>query len=1098
MRRGDRVGEGRVPLSGWWRLRLAAVGLALLTACQSDEMGGSGAACFPNATCLAGLTCLSNRCVELPDGGAATPDVGPASDLGETRYQMAAVYFAGARQVTGGGALPCAWINEHNQGDGDLLVGVDASERIVGASIVRRDDRCELSPETTARVLVTTALGGLLSTPAERTALWGSTAELDVRDITEVIRAAGSLETALTDSARAASINASLGRIDRELAAAAAARRFGVAPDPLGFDELTFGTPTLASGNRSVEVAVTAGDQANEVKALVVGDTVRYIKGDNVIDLYGFIYPDEAARATATLQFPVGTSSRGVTRVLASSAITGPFQNPSTTIREELIYNNVLGRTLTAHMLHALTAFIPDVADLLRRNVGCARELFNIAQPLVQSAVQSVLQRRSFSSAAQDLVVEVLQAITEESLRFTAACHTDADTQRVIGRFVVIARAVGYLGQGIHNVWDASTGPYLAQHTVDFCAACPGAREGMIPACLPRDGALVCQSGSCDIAQVGTQCEAGRGECRRTGTRDCVGGALACSARAAAPQTEVCGNGRDEDCDGSDLMCPRPCAGDTSLGSACSAGDGACRRAGTFACDSRTNMVACSATAGMPGEEVCNGIDDNCNRSVDESLTQGCYTGPAGTRGVGACRSGTQSCAAGAWGVCAGQVTPRAEVCGNGADDDCDGSVDDGCVSCADDFCYRGAHTSGAYCDGGQAVTCSVGAGGCAVEATRTTCPDGCQGGACRSCASNFCRQNGYTSGPHCNGTALVQCGTNASGCAEVVSQMSCPAGCASDRCVNCASNACQSLARTSGSFCSGSEQVDCGAVGACATVLNRAICSNGCDAATGRCIECTSNYCQNMGLRSGTYCDGNNEITCGVYGGCGAVSFQRSCGSQGCSSGRCNACASNWCQTNGQSSGAWCDGSSVVRCATDGPCRVEASRSYCPGGCTGGMCGMTTTRVFQQSYDSSSLFNDLIDGPQRFTDGEQFVDACGTSSVRFGSSYQGASALNFYCRCGGSASNTTQTFPAPARADETLRVRFWAYNPLVSTVQIGLQRAGGVRSTLAVASQEWTQLSVDLRSSLSTSDVILFLGDLPASGGGFTFRIDEVTIDRF
>jgi hypothetical protein len=36
-------------------------------------------------------------------------------------------------------------------------------------------------------------------------------------------------------------------------------------------------------------------------------------------------------------------------------------------------------------------------------------------------------------------------------------------------------------------------------------------------------------------------------------------------------------------------------------------------------------------------------------------------------------------CAAGVWGRCEGEVRPRAEACGNGVDDDCDGVVDEGC-----------------------------------------------------------------------------------------------------------------------------------------------------------------------------------------------------------------------------------------------------------------------------------------------------------------------------------------------------------------------------------------------------------------------------------
>jgi MYXO-CTERM domain-containing protein len=81
-----------------------------------------------------------------------------------------------------------------------------------------------------------------------------------------------------------------------------------------------------------------------------------------------------------------------------------------------------------------------------------------------------------------------------------------------------------------------------------------------------------------------------------------------------------------------------------------------------------------------PSPEACNNVDDDCDGRIDDGLTRSCYTGPAGTAGRGVCRAGTQTCATGRWGSCAGQVLPRTETC-NRTDDDCDGRVDDGvCV----------------------------------------------------------------------------------------------------------------------------------------------------------------------------------------------------------------------------------------------------------------------------------------------------------------------------------------------------------------------------------------------------------------------------------
>jgi hypothetical protein len=84
--------------------------------------------------------------------------------------------------------------------------------------------------------------------------------------------------------------------------------------------------------------------------------------------------------------------------------------------------------------------------------------------------------------------------------------------------------------------------------------------------------------------------------------------------------------------------------------------------------------AACQCVASA---ETCNNLDDDCDGRIDNGVTRACYMGPAGTAGRGICRQGTETCAAGRFGACMGQVLPRAESC-NGLDDDCDGVVDEG------------------------------------------------------------------------------------------------------------------------------------------------------------------------------------------------------------------------------------------------------------------------------------------------------------------------------------------------------------------------------------------------------------------------------------
>lgn len=57
-----------------------------------------------------------------------------------------------------------------------------------------------------------------------------------------------------------------------------------------------------------------------------------------------------------------------------------------------------------------------------------------------------------------------------------------------------------------------------------------------------------------------------------------------------------------------------------------------------------------------------------------------CYAGPQSTRDVGQCVHGRQTCLAGVWSECRGEVLPGFERC-NAVDDDCDGVADEGVTS---------------------------------------------------------------------------------------------------------------------------------------------------------------------------------------------------------------------------------------------------------------------------------------------------------------------------------------------------------------------------------------------------------------------------------
>jgi fibro-slime domain-containing protein len=91
--------------------------------------------------------------------------------------------------------------------------------------------------------------------------------------------------------------------------------------------------------------------------------------------------------------------------------------------------------------------------------------------------------------------------------------------------------------------------------------------------------------------------------------------------------------------------------------------------------------------------ETCDNVDNNCNGTIDEGLTQACST---------TCGSGTETCVLGVWKNCTAKQ-PATEICDN-VDNDCNGVIDDAVVkSCG--TCNLGQQTCKA---GVWSVTCAM------------------------------------------------------------------------------------------------------------------------------------------------------------------------------------------------------------------------------------------------------------------------------------------------------------------------------------------------------------------------------------------------------
>ncbi|HMY14793.1 MAG TPA: putative metal-binding motif-containing protein, partial [Polyangium sp.] len=161
----------------------------------------------------------------------------------------------------------------------------------------------------------------------------------------------------------------------------------------------------------------------------------------------------------------------------------------------------------------------------------------------------------------------------------------------------------------------------------------------------------------------GATCATGLPGACGTGTSTCVAGTIVCNGNNA-PSTEICDN-IDNDCDG--VVDDRNIGG----GAACNTGMAGVCAAGTMKCSGGTVQCIAVRTAMT---EVCDGLDNDCNGQVDNGISgvgSSCNTGQ-----LGACGIGTTACTGGTI-VCNATNSPSLETC-DGIDNDCDGTIDDG------------------------------------------------------------------------------------------------------------------------------------------------------------------------------------------------------------------------------------------------------------------------------------------------------------------------------------------------------------------------------------------------------------------------------------
>ena len=216
------------------------------------------------------------------------------------------------------------------------------------------------------------------------------------------------------------------------------------------------------------------------------------------------------------------------------------------------------------------------------------------------------------------------------------------------------------------------------------------------------DESCPCIPGTTQRCYPGDPARAGRGVCNY-GMQTCTGtgefGTYGACEGFGLPRPVTCGMGLDFRCTG---IVDEGC--ECATGATRSCYTGRMGTAGVGLC--RAGRQTCVATSGggstwgmcegevIPSADRCDGMDRDCDGNPNTGCActidamEVCYTGPAGTQGVGICRPGTQTCIASSsgtgtvWSVCTGEQRPNpTEICTTSVDDNCNGMVNEGCTT---------------------------------------------------------------------------------------------------------------------------------------------------------------------------------------------------------------------------------------------------------------------------------------------------------------------------------------------------------------------------------------------------------------------------------
>ena len=196
-------------------------------------------------------------------------------------------------------------------------------------------------------------------------------------------------------------------------------------------------------------------------------------------------------------------------------------------------------------------------------------------------------------------------------------------------------------------------------------ATCPNCAAAVATGCACKNPGQtsMCYTGPTETLSQGS-CKPGERACADGYWTECLGQTL--------PTPEICDDA-DNDCDGTadeglaDCIKPEDCIDVDQDGH----GEG-CPK-GADCDDGNPNFWAECPNCMVEAAKGC-----PCAEAGKTTL---CYSGDKSLIGKGICASGGRTCEGGYWSGCVAEVLPAAESC-NGLDDDCDGSVDEGLPGC--------------------------------------------------------------------------------------------------------------------------------------------------------------------------------------------------------------------------------------------------------------------------------------------------------------------------------------------------------------------------------------------------------------------------------